>query len=109
MLTAAEEFRLYGCLSKARTEELLDCELAMEVSYDAAGYIDEALGQWPEEDFLDDVIEGLKEQAKHRRGDKAVAMRASIALLEEIAQTVQQSAEHGQEQLGKALKLLRGG
>lgn len=51
-LTASEELRLTGAVTGERLEKLLDCEVRVEAVDGIGAHIDEALAQFPKEDFI---------------------------------------------------------
>jgi len=89
-LTNREYFRLYGFLTLERIEALIELEEDRDAEAGTAAYLEEARSCFPEEDFLDRAIALAKGKLK--------------TTLEEIAQSVGQSADYGRECLDKALE-----
>ena len=102
-MTHAEHYRLNGSLTPERIEALLteldevpDAESISDLMLDACT-------GFPEEDALDKVIDAFQEALDEC--DPA-AMTEALEKLRELSVEMQQSAEHGAEQLGKAQELL---
>ena len=89
-LTNREYFRLYGFFTLERIEALIELEEDRDAEACTAAYLEEARSCFPEEDFLDAAIDMAKGDLKTE--------------LEEIAQSIAQSAEYGRECIDKALE-----
>ena len=101
-LSPSETYRMYGALTRDQIEELIACGEGMEKIDGATGYIDEAKGSFPDEDFLAKPIKAMQELAKSVRGANREALEKIIAQLSEIQTTTYQQAEYGLEQLESA-------
>ena len=77
---------------------------------DICGSLDEAAEQYPDEDFLQPVIDRVAVLAKRLRGDNAQEARDIAALLDTLqGDQVRGATEYGLECLASAGKQLRGG
>lgn len=85
-------------------EEACRVEAMEESASDADGYIQEAIGSMPDEDFLSDIIAEC-ESMSNFRVTKA-ALKEIVAQLEELQSQIARSSEYGLEQLNKARSLL---
>lgn len=115
MLTNEEQFQLQWiegctgyCCRWSEIEELLDCESAMEASSDACVHIGEAKGCFPEEDFMDYLIDELKDYTKGCRGENKKALMEFVNKMNLLQAEVNQQSEYGADELKKALEVLGG-
>ena len=70
-------------------------------------YINEAMGQFPAEDFLAGPIERLHEMAKRLRGDNRATLLEIIKQLDDIAQCTISADDYGRSELHKAIGELK--
>lgn len=104
-LSNTELFRMNGTLPSERIEGLLDVEA---VDFEGArSHIEEARGQFPEEDALSDVLKELRAVAKAMResGNKT-RLESAIEALEEVEGRIQADTEYGRDELQNALGIL---
>jgi len=102
-MTHAEYYLLNGTLSPVRCEELIEVSDAMNRVAGHAGGIDEALGQFPDEDFLQEIIDDLGTLARNLRLDNRQTCKDIVKALELLQTETNQAAEHGREELRKVL------
>ncbi len=104
-LTPEEEFRIFGQLSRANTEMLLDSYATVGEGGvdDVPAHIHEALAQYPGEDFLADVVVRIHEVAKRVRGDNRATLIGIAEALDDIAMTTMNAVGYGQSELHVAL------
>lgn len=105
-LTAEEQFRLNGELTREQIGELLDSAAALESAQSAGCYIEEARSQYPSEDFLETAMELVREIQAHVRGENADRIKRLMAELEERQSEIGRATEYGREQCEKALEKL---
>lgn len=105
-LTPREHWRLYGRLPEDAIEDLLDAQERKEQVAGVAPYIKEAMGQFPAEDFLSQVINRVHALARKVRGDNREEALAIAEVLDDVAQTTFYAADHGRSELRNALKEL---
>jgi ElaB/YqjD/DUF883 family membrane-anchored ribosome-binding protein len=119
-ITHEEAFRLNGTLSEARIEALLEEAAGAPHVEDIGPKMDDARGQFPDEDFLDDAqqelrehLDDLKELASKVRGNNKAEIQSIIERLEKCLETVKSkvqdavnSAEEGRASLSEALDLI---
>lgn len=119
-LTHEEAFRLNGTLSEQRIEALLEEAAGAPHAEDIGPKVDEARGQFPDEDFFSECeeellghLDALKELAKSVRGNNKAEIQSIIDRLEQCLATVKRkveevvnSAEEGRIGLSEALSLL---
>lgn len=104
--TPEEHYKLNGSLTPEQLDELFDAADRLSELGGIETYIDEAQGQYPEEDFLADDIADLQAIAKNMRGTNRQLLLDAIEALEQKALDVGRSAEYGREELAKAAALL---
>lgn len=103
--TASELFRLNGTLPQDHIERLLELEEVVGHASGMVTHIDEAAAQFPNEDFLGEVIDELHELAKGMRGLNRAKLNALATKLDEIQLDAGRSAEYGRDELRKAKSL----
>jgi len=104
-LTAEENYRINGVLTTFQIEECLDALESVERIPDIDSHIQEASVQYPEEDFLADIISNIQTIADRlRKGDNKDDLNEQIEALTELQSSVNQSAEQGRDELDKARK-----
>jgi len=106
-MTAAEHLRINGTLPIELAEQLVEYPERLEALEGIDAYMSEAMGQYPEEDFLSDPISRLHALAKRVRGDNRDEVLAIIEQLDDIAQTTFNSADYGRDELRKGIKLFK--
>ena len=82
--------------------ELAELETCREAMSSADFAIDEAMAQFPDEDFADDVIGSLIALSKHLRGENRAELLKIMGELQNLADQVALSAEYGIDELRKA-------
>ena len=98
----------------AETPELLDMledqlkEAERLSACGVNGCIDEAMAQYPAEDFLSAHIDRLHVLSKHLRGNNREELIAIIGAAEDLAQCTFYAAEYGRSELNKAVKRVEG-
>lgn len=86
-----------------RLEAALD-ELAGRPEADAIdARVTEAIAQYPEEDFLDELADRVFELGEKLRGDNKAEAHAIAKELTELGQTVANAAAYGAEELNQIL------
>lgn len=100
-LSPAEHFRIYGTLPERQIEALLDKTAVLDsvTLSDIKSEIKEARGQFPEEDFLQDILNDLANLRKHVRGDNRDYLDTIIETVEERVGEINGSTEYGREKL----------
>lgn len=101
--TAEEELRLTGTVTGERLNNLLDQETQLTALKDVAPHIQEALGQFPAEDFLEEHKTRLVMLAKNMRGANKEALQAIIETLDDISMTTFYASDYGSNELRQAL------
>lgn len=101
-----ENFRYHGALPPDQIVELLDGAARLEAIDDIDGYLTEAKGCYPAEDFLRMELAELREFAKKMRGQNKGEFMDLIGRIEEARDEQNQAAEYGAEQLTLALKAI---
>lgn len=106
--TDEEVFRMTGTLPAERIEALLDHSAQLKQLTNIDGHIDDAMAQFPAEDFLSDLKQEMYELAKRLRGDNKEALTNLCAMLDDRLQTQFYATEYGTNELFKANKILAG-
>lgn len=101
-LTASEELRLTGAVTGERLEKLLDCEAQVEKLDDVGTHIDEALAQFPKEDFIGEHKKRLLVLRNKLRGDRRAELDEILEALDDLAGEITNSADYGREELNLA-------
>ena len=105
-LTNKEYFRMYGTLSPDRIEELLyDPSTEIDLA-GAVAKIEEGIRQFPEEDFVYNIIECLQTLAKRLRGANREELLSIINAAEDALQCQFYATEYGRRELIDAIKLI---
>lgn len=105
-LTPREQFRMNGQLNAETTEELLDnAEALLEVE-GVSAQVQEAVGCFPKEDCLTDLLDSLNILSKRLRGDNRTALLGLIEQAEELQQSLFNEGDYGRSELREALKTL---
>lgn len=103
--TAEEFYRLNGYLSKEYAEPLLDAQSKLDSVSGVDVHIEEAIGQFPAEDFLSSVKSDLHALAKRMyKGDNKTELLRIIEALDDALQCQFYASDYGREELHKALK-----
>lgn len=101
-----EAFRVFGTLPPERIEELLDLQTVANRASDADTHVYEALIQFPDEDFLSDIIRQVEELSVGMRGKNREGMKELAIKLQDIELSTSRATEYGQSELTKARALL---
>jgi hypothetical protein len=107
-MTAAEQLRYTGSVDRETLEALVETERYAEAIRDIDANIEEAMCQYPAEDFLQEVLTSLHELMKSVRGSNRDAVQGIIESLDDIAQTTFNAADYGRGELRAALNAVRG-
>lgn len=105
-LTPEEEYRLTGQVTGENLEELLDVYQDNRDMDGVDDKIEEAMAQFPAEDFLSDAISELHEIAKRLRGQNKEDLLGVIESLDDIAQCTFNASDYGRDELRKALNMI---
>jgi len=105
-LTAAEVFRINGALPVELQETLLRKAEQLDEARACVAHVQEAAGQYPDEDFLQDAISDLQTLAKRMRGDNRADLLALVEKLETIQTDAHNSTSYGLDELSKAESIL---
>lgn len=103
-MTPEECLRLNGAIPPDMAESLIAKADALDGLGDTEANLQEAIGCFPEEDFLYRVIKDLGDLAKSLRGDNRAELLRIIGTLDQVETETQQSTEYGVEQLSEACK-----
>ena len=101
-LTASEELRLTGAVTGERLEKLLDCEVRVEAVDGIGAHIDEALAQFPGEDFIEEHKKRLLVLRNKLRGDRRAELDEILEALDDLSSEITNSADYGREELNQA-------
>ena len=101
-LTPNEHFRVYGFIHPSHAEILLD-------AYDAkmgfsVAHIEEARGCFPEEDFLDRILDKLNDLKSNLRGGNRETLNSIYEELKNLSVKVGQQSEYGVSEIDAFLK-----
>lgn len=107
-MSPEETFRMYGSLTRAQVECLLERGTALESVNGIDAHLDEARCQYPAEDFLEGHKESLLDLMENLRGANRETLKGIIENLADIATNTNNSADYGREELDKALKVIEG-
>jgi len=99
-MTSREAYAQYGALTDERMEALFDAEELAENNTNDY-HIQEAIAQYPDEDFLEGTINNLQTICKKLKGNNKDFLTAAILRLEQIQFTQERATEYGLEELGK--------
>ena len=105
-LTNREAYSQYGKLTDERMEALFEVESAIDNLSGGECYVQEAIAQFPDEDFLEVVIENLQATYKKLRGDNKENLKEVIESLEDLQISQARATEYAVEELNKLTKLL---
>lgn len=109
-LTDEEQFRVTGTLTPDRIEPLLDLKqrLGDEAQSSVIIHMQEAMAQFPDEDFLETIMGQLTVLTSHLRGsnkDLAVTILEALRVEQE---TIACATEYAIDEMHKAVTVLRG-
>ena len=104
-LTNREAYRL-GCLSQESIEALIDREESIEAVDGVTHQISEALGCYPGEDFLVELIDSLQVLRNGLRGANREHCQRIIEQAEDLQQCVFNEGDYGRSELREARKAL---
>jgi hypothetical protein len=108
-MTPEEEFRIFGKISRASTEMLLDVYAAVGDGGvdDVQIHVQEALAQYPAEDFLSGILRQLNILVANVRGSNKEKLLGIIESLDDVAQTTHYATEYGRGELYVALNKIK--
>jgi len=106
-LTNKEFFRMFGSLTGARIESVLDKEMILDDVCSIGPWISEGMSQFPEEDFLSDILKRLDALAKRMRGGTKAEMLEISEELRDVETKETSAAEYGRGELEKALDAIK--
>jgi hypothetical protein len=102
-LSPAEHYHLHGTLTPAHIEPLLDASAQLAQARAGAAHINEAMAQYPGEDFLQQHLEQLQQLVGHMRGPNRDTLVLIIANLQTQIDSIANDAAYGRDELSKAL------
>lgn len=103
--TAEEFYRINGYLSKDYAEPLLDAQNKLDSVSGVDAHIQEAMGQFPAEDFLSEIVSDLHALAKRMyKGDNKTELLRIIESLNDALQCQLYASDYRREELHNALK-----
>lgn len=105
-MTAKEEMLLTGQVSKERLEALIEKSEALEAMEGIDSHIEEAMGQYPDEDFLEKHRDQLIQLRNKLRGSSRETMDAILESLDDLAQITSYASEYGMSELHEAKRIL---
>lgn len=105
-LTDEEYFRVHGTLNVARIEGLLRMSACVSEGGGLLSQIKEAGASFPDEDFLEPVINMLRKFWNQIPVSHRMDLSHIISELRDVQTATLQSAEYGREQLESAESLL---
>ena len=109
-MTVVEEFNLNGTLSQETIEQNIDLLESIHQLQDSVDDVDskihDAKCQFPEEDFLNEIINRIGTLAKKLRGDNKDEAMAIAECLEDIAQCTFNAADYGRSELQDAQNII---
>jgi len=106
-LDCEDNWRINRVLTDSQVEYLLDCAAKVEKSDSIEGYLIDAVGSYPGEDFAQDIITSLQVIVdRMRASDNKSALLGIVERLEYRQEVIARSAEYGQDQLTKAAREL---
>ena len=101
-MTPAEHLKLHGSLPIEVIEKLIENNAKFENVDDIATKINEARGQFPQEDFMAGAISDLQTVVKRLRGDNREALLGIIEQLDDIAECTNNASYYGLGELDEA-------
>lgn len=107
-LTDEEHLRLNGGVPVDRLERLIHMSRKAQDAKDAAGYLDDALAQFPDEDFLTAVIREIEVVENSVRGENKKALRAIIQTLTDMELAQARATEEAGNLMGKLTAIIEG-
>lgn len=107
-MTPREHFRLTGTVPGDILELLIEKSERLAEVQNIDGLLEDARAQFPDEDFLQEVIDRVNALAKNLRGANREAAARIAQSLDSISMTTMRSSEYGREQINLALKDLEG-
>ena len=105
-MTPAEIYRTNGTLPDKTIEELITAHEKLQAVEGIECNIAETATQFPDEDFLQDIISDLQTLAKRIRGDNKSDLLAIIDNIENLQLSTHNEAEYGRSELKQALKAI---
>lgn len=105
-VTHEEFYRLHGCLTHQRIEDLLNNQANTPDFDDVLTHIQEAKAQYPLEDSLHEVEVELVALIKNLRGNNKTKANEILQLLLQFQLELFHSAEYGKEELTKAEQII---
>jgi len=106
-MTDKEELRLTGTLSRERIESLIDKSDSLEALEGVDSHIEEAMVQYPTEDFLKQHRDQLRQLREKLRGNNRETMDSILESLDNLAQITFHASEYGMSELNEALSIIR--
>lgn len=104
-LSLQEEYRMTGKLSDESISALLDAPPPVKHD-DIVPHVQEAMAQFPTEDFLSSIIGRLHELHKNLRGGNRETMQGIIEALDDVAQCTFNAADYGRSELREIVKTM---
>lgn len=106
-MSAREYLQYTGSVPIEKVEQLLDKEDLLNDVINIGDSISEAIGQYPSEDFLQDVISRLHDLSKHMRGYNRATLLGIIESLDDIAQCTFDATDYGRSVLKDAIRVVQ--
>jgi hypothetical protein len=105
-LTPEEEYRLTGTLSGDNAVLALDAKEAMDAldPVDIAGEVREAMSQYPDEDFLEHIVDRIHDLIKNVRGANKETLQGVLEALHDAQMCQMYATEYGMEKLNGLIK-----
>jgi hypothetical protein len=107
-LSDEEHLRYNGTLPLERQEAIIGDGAHVAEIQDAACYITDALAQFPDEDFLTEVIREIEVVENSVRGENKKALRAVIEKLTDMELAQARATEEAVDLLGKLTTIIEG-
>ena len=104
--TDQEYFNLHGTLTSERIQALIDQSALVEACSEADTALQDALGAYPGEDCLQDVIDDLKQLAKNLRGENKNEVNSILLGVEERQNQLHNQSEYGAEVINNFIRSL---
>lgn len=98
-----EHYQAFGTVTEKQLEQLIDKSRLLDAVpiYEIDGTVSEVTGCFPEEDFLDTIVDRLTVLRKNLRGNNRNDIDEILEMLDTIITETQQSTEYGVDELRK--------
>jgi hypothetical protein len=105
--TAEEEFRITGTLCPSKIVKILDQNALAQDVIDVDANIQEAMGSFPEEDFMKPVVDKLRSMIRNSNGNNREQLIQLAEIVDSVSQEVFNSADYGRQELRMALTSIK--